>query len=282
MENKNLFKVNLAIAFRWALKYDKRLFMNLLDMFKEFNFNEHGLLDNYIIDESVNIIEVLTTAINECGDYESILSFTWLFDRRVEYYDYTNYKYTLAEEHPYKELIPIIKEKRNWLEKNGISNWRKSLNHEKHQHFRFWINKILTANTDKDNNLYNKILHLSLLPNNDTRVFSHLYLCDNHNNKTDSFNQILKYILDNNIIPDIHKKQVEFIDPINPDRHNPRMVKTSGAIFGFSYLVSLTGNELKDIYKTKIKKHHLGYLEKQSWAYVNAGDDNSLYYIYIK
>lgn len=289
MEKELLDKANtkllLGIAINWASKNDGILYHNIDHIYGRYNIDinlndkEEMKVVNYIR-ENYDINEILSMAV-EKADFDDIIKLSGIF--LYSHHNWSpigiyDWKYKENKENPYSFINPKIKYKIRDLESKNYK-WHKSKDHIKHKHFRFWINRFLE---NKDEKIYN----MRLFVENDTRCFETLHVGNNYN--SDLFDIILQYILDNDIVPDPHNKELEvpdFVEKYNP--YNTRKIKASGVEGGFWYLVYLTAEELYDIYKTKVNKRKLSIHEKALFSYINTYGKNPYYentkfYIYIK
>jgi hypothetical protein len=269
----------LTPVFNWAYENDLTLYRNLDKHFDAFKSRsmwscEEDQMRSILKNTEFNPLDFLTRAVNK-ADYNDTLRFRWTFtyDRSVNKgeADY-EWKYGNMKEHPYTALIPLIDERMKYLKDNNLDDWHKSEDHDKHDHFRYWINNFLTED---------KLFSMRLFVENDTKALDTLYI---GTNQYQEFNEILKYILENNICPDPHHKELIVSDFANPDIYNPRKINSSGQFGGFWYLVYLTSTELREVYKTKIKKNRLSERDKAVWAYINAHkheDYPTKFYVFI-
>jgi hypothetical protein len=263
------FKMLLTAVFNWAYNNDLDLYKNLDSTFEAFECRS-GLsqeqtkqIYNYAIPDQQTVIKLLSKAIT-LADYHDTLKFSWTF---ITNNNSTNkghgsyeWKYSSFVSHPYSELIPLIKAQMELLEEKGLNSWSKSIDIEKHTHFRWWMNHFLEV--DRAISLRFFVQHTGNVQSFDT-----LYVGTNQN---EAYHAIIQFILDQNIVPDPCYKSLDVPDFVNPDHYNPRPIKSSGRFGGFNYLVYLTGRELKEIYKTKIVEDDLNYMEKAIWSYINA------------
>lgn len=282
----------LDVIAEWAKNNDIRLYENIDDIFSVFHLRNKSYNDNMDDEQKkrqtkfrkeelskgdFDPIPLFIKAI-ELADFHDALKFNWLFVNQGGNRDHS-YVYGCFEEHPYISLRPYIKERHKWLENNGLASWRKSTNRYRNEHFRYWIRHIME---DMDN----KTIHMKLFPiaEGNSVADTHLNICGNYHEGKEVFDAILQYVLDNNIITDPHRKELRFLDPINPDHYSDRIIKVSGAFGGFGGFVSLTALELQEIYKTKIKKRKLNYFDKANWAFINAcpKNDRVKFYIYMR
>lgn len=262
----------LHVVFEWSYSNDIKLYKNLDDCFSAFDCRNSSIEECKKLAKKEKItsydglkpLPVLIEALTKT-DYEDTMKFRRAFIQRLsnsyikdyQYIVYSN-KQPSPEEHPYLEIIPHIEKRLQELKNTGLDSFRKSNDMSKNTHFRWWINNLLT-----NKNHYN----LRLFPENDTNCFDTLYV---GNKEDQEFNIILQYILDNNIIPDPYKKEIQVPDFLNPDFHNPRYLRNSCREGGFSYLVYLTAKELNEIYNTKLVKSKICVLQKPLWAYINS------------
>ena len=261
----------LHVVFEWAYKNDKRLYKNLDDCFSAFDCRNSSIDEckklakkEKVTYDNLKPIPVLIQALTKT-DYGDTIKFRQTFIQRgsnsyIEDYQYVVYsnKQPNSEEHPYLEVVPHIDKRLKELKNTGLDSFRKSDDVSKNEHFRWWINNLL--NNEKH-------YRLRLFPENDTNCFDTLYVGSKEDQE---FNAILQYILDNHIIPDPHKKEIQVPDFLNPDHYNPRYLKNSCREGGFRYLVYLTAKELNEIYASKLSKSKISVLQKPLWAYINS------------
>lgn len=268
----------LTPVFNWAYENDLTLYRNLdrtFEAFKSRNMlsGEERQMREILKRIKFDPIDFLTRAINK-ADYHDTLKFRWTFiDRSLNNGDGTyEWECGSMEDHPYASLIPLIEERMKYLQDNNLDDWHKSTDHDKHDHFRYWINKFLTED---------KLYSMRLFVENDTKAIDTLYI---GTNQYQEFNEILKYILENNICPDPQRNELIVADFANPDIYNPRKIVSSGQFGGFWHLVYLTSTELREIYKTRIKKNRLSKRDKAVWAYINALKEDEFltkFYLFI-
>lgn len=278
-------KFLLHCVIQWAYNNDKRLYENMDAYFNSFecrhdlNDKEKSLTNEIILSTDFDPKEFLKEAIAKC-DYHDMLKFNWCFINEGNRKG--SYVYGVFEEHKYKFLIPFIKEQEKFLKENNLLAWNKSTDIKKYEHFRWHIQNFI-------DNPKNRIHSLGLLPvfSGNLNADTFLNIGSSYNDDSNTFKSILIYILENNIVPDYNYKEIEFHDPINPDHDNVRKINKSGKHPGFWYLVYLKGDDLKWIYKNKIKKNKLSYIDKCNWNYINnlPKEDNSFYtklFLFIK
>jgi len=269
-------------VFEWAYDNDLDLYKNLDQAFDARKVR-HGVTEEqktYLRESNLLLLnspkELLAKAI-ELGDYEDVLNFRFAFcinnDSTNKGHGSYTWKYSSFAPHPYSSLIPIIDQQMLLLDEKGLATCRKSLNEEKHSHFRYWMKEFL-----KENNYYS--LRFFVQSTGNTRCFDTLHL---GNNESEGYQLILQYILDYHICPDKHYSKVEVPDFVNPDNYQPRYITSSGRFGGFNYLVYVTAEELQEIYKTKLNKRKLNYLEKAFWGFVNAcsKDKETKFYLFL-
>lgn len=278
MELKDLtLRELLTIVFEWAYKNDTQLYRNLDDHFSAFDcrnsisHDRQEMVRGFRQDGDLDPLPLLFLAINK-ADFHDTLRFTWSFITGGGRNRLDDYVYDRNTPHSYVSLFPVIEERMVYLKSKKLDDWHKSEDHGKHQHFRYWINKFLSDD---------KYYHLRLLVENDTRCFQ---ILDLGSKEDESFKNILSYILENNICPDVHRQSLEVQDFINPDYFNERKITTSGRAHGFRYFVYLTASELKEIYDTKIIKRKLDYFDKANWSFIKEmekGDEKTRFYLFI-
>lgn len=169
--------------------------------------------------------------------------------------------------------------------------WRRHTDIVNLNHPLYCLNMLLTNS---------KFYSMMLFPENDTRVFNAIYLCSktfNHElsdlndyiegmNKSsnldscdNSFRIIIEYLMNEGLINDPHHDKIAVPDFVNPDNINVRYLTRSVNNNWFRYLIYITGNELKELWETKINKN---YVDKQAWSYILNGDGNIKYYMWIR
>lgn len=179
------------------------------------------------------------------SDYEDTLKFRRSFNKGLN--DYQN-----AEE--------FITRRQEDLASRGMNEWHRSEDEAKHKHFRFWMNHL---KGDKGH----VSLRFFVVNSGNVRPFDTLYA---GTNEEQIFQAVIDYILENKICPDPHHKKLEVPDFVNPDYYNPRYITSSGRFGGFHYLVYLTAEELKEIYRTKINRKRLHPSDKAMWGFINS------------
>lgn len=268
----------------WAGKNDKILYNNLDYIFEDFkcrnSFTYEDVketLNKIKINENITVLELLIEALNK-SDYHDTLRFMWTFQIDSSQNSYIKeWKYESRTPNPYSDIIPYITARLKYLEENNLDDWHKSKDIIKHKHYRWWIQNILDGEESK-------IYSMMLFHENDTRCFNALHLGNNMDDNC-TFNILLKYILDEYIIPDPHHSELTVPDFANFDYDNPRKLTKSAKFGGFHGLIYLTAEELQYIYKNKIKKYNIDMYEKNVWAYINSlkyDPDNERFYILIK
>lgn len=260
----------LGIAMMWARKNDNILYANLDYSFGSYelglDLNDKELMKKvkYTL-ENNKIEDILKESIYR-SDYDDATSLYMTFQashRNWNPGDIYNWKYDSFKENNYSFMNELIDNKRNELRKTGYDNWHKSKDHIKHNNFRYWINRLKEGKEEE-------ILSLRLFVENDTKCFDTFRLCNNYHQKN-VFNSIMEYILDNDICPDKHYKELKVPDFVaKHSMYNTRKITSSGEFGGFYYLVYLTAEELQDIYKNKINKRKISELNKPIWAYINS------------
>jgi len=216
IQNINELSLNelLTSAFDWARINDKKLYKNMDNGFDAFKCRQ-GLEINkksVVIKDKSDVIRFLIEGLNK-SDYHDTLKYTWTFINGGGNSDEDIYRLFAnitpnPEDHPYLEIIPYIDQRMKDLKSKKLDTWHRSEDHVKHKHFRWWIRNILKRE---------KSYAMRLFVENDTRCFDTFSIAD-----IDSvgFKEILNYILDNNICPDIHHKSLIVPDFVNPDFYN--------------------------------------------------------------
>jgi len=283
MKTKNLtLNMLLKTVFDWAYDHDLDLYKNLDHAFDERTVRNgvSGEENTFLRESNLSLLnsplELLAQAI-ELADYEDTLNFRFAFcinhhSTNKGHGSYT-WKYSSCTPHPYSSLIPLIDQQMSLLEQQGLAEFRKSKNENKHSHFRYWMKEFL-----KKDVYYS--LRFFVQSTGNTRCFDTIHL---GSNDSEGYQLILHYILDHYICPDKHYSKVEVPDFVNPDNYQPRYIKSSGRFGGFNYLVYVTAEELQEIYKTQLNKRKLNYLEKAFWGFVNAcsKDKETKFYLYL-
>jgi hypothetical protein len=284
--NLSDFSLNMLLTavFNWSYENDLVLYRNLDSVFEAFRCRnaispeQSSQMSTSKIFKTYTAFELLVKALEQ-ADFQDTLKFRRTFEinnnSTNKGHGSYDWKYSSFTPHPYSELLPLIKEHMSSLEEKGLCDWHKSENHGKHYHFRYWINRFLTEKTHFS-------LRLFVLETGNVKTFDTLHIGSNDSD-SEVFKIIMQYILDRNICPDPHYAKLEVPDYVNPDHHNPRYLTKSGTFGGFNYLVYLTGSELKEIYKTKLNKRKLNYLEKTHWGFINASstDKETKYFLFI-
>lgn len=276
------FEMLLHTVFDWSYDNDVTLYKNLDYIFEAFHIRnsisqeEKKQIHNADVWETHSVMELLLRAI-ALADYEDAMNFRFTFiinnnSTNKAHYTY-DWKYSKEVSHSYSALIPAIETKLHDLKEEGLDTWHKSTNHKKHQHFRWWINHFM----EKDQYFP---LRFFIQHTGNTRCFDTLHAGSNNDQL---FPIIMQYMLDHNICPNPHYKKIEVPDYVNPDNHHERTITSSGRQGGFNYLVYLTGDEMKEIYKTKINKRKLSYMDKAFWGYVNAvsKEKETKFYLFV-
>jgi hypothetical protein len=271
-------------VFDWAYNNDLDLYKNLDGTFDAFNCRNSVSPEQRKetcrkeLFETNTPLYLLDRAI-EISDYQDTLKFKWAFvlnnnSTNKGHFSY-DWKYSSDKPNPYSSLTPIIEARLAFLERNGLADWHKSEDHTKHSHFR---QRLSTLQLNDGSSHYQ--LRFFVLNTGNVRSFDTINV---GSSDSDSYAAILQYILDKNICPDPHYAKLEVPDFANPDSHNPRYITSSVRLGGFNYLVYLTASELKEVYKTKIKSAKLNYVEKATWAYINASstDKETKFFLFL-
>jgi hypothetical protein len=274
MDNLSLNMI-LKTLYDWSYDGDKDLYKSLQDLFGEsrlrggVNEEQRKILFEANILKKYTIIELFQQAIGR-SDFQDTIK----FGRLIQIMNDKNLPTDSSmKPQPYSVLTPDIGARNQFLRENGLDDWHKSLDHEKHGHFRYWMNYFLTENKHFS-------LRFFIVNTGNTRCFDTLHI---GSNESEAFNVIFQYILNENICPDPHQQKIEVPDFVNPDNYNQRYINYSGRFGGFWYLVYLTGKELKEIYKTKINKRKLNYMEKAYWGFINSTslDKETKFFLFI-
>lgn len=224
--------------------------------------------------QKYNLVKLFNLAILE-SDYYRMYILRWIiedYNKNLEFYNLG-----------YDPIITLNDISDNWkirndyLKENNLDDWRKSEDKYLHKHYYWWINNLI----NKEN------YTLWLLECNGTRIFNTFHMENYSDNELS--NILLKYILDNNIIPDQIDSDCE-IDIINPfiknDYYNGFKMKYSSNIGGFWYKVYLTAEELQKIYKNigeeQAKELYVYNFFNYINSLVNNGKEDTKFYLYFE
>jgi hypothetical protein len=274
----------LTAVFDWAYNNDLDLYKNMDGTFEAFNCRnsvsqeQREEMRHKELFETNTPLYLLARAV-EISDFQDTLKFKWTFllnsnSTNRGHFSY-DWKYSSDKPNPYSSLTPLIEARLSFLERNGLADWHKSEDHDKHRHYRQRLNTL-----QLNNGTFHFQLRFFVLNTGNVKSFDTIHV---GSNDSDSYNAILQYILDKNICPDPHYAKLEIPDFANPDIYSPRYITSSARLGGFNYLVYLTASELQEIYKTKIKRAKLNYIEKATWAFINASstDKETKFFLFI-
>ncbi|ADO59860.1 hypothetical protein [Paenibacillus polymyxa] len=264
----------LTKVFNWAYENDPVLYKNLDLHFKAQHcrsaLSEDEMREVFLLKlvSKDDVLKLLTKAIT-LSDFHHTNKFSWVFGNSL------SYKEAGSEEwkDSYRDVISQIQTHFDLLRDRGFDSWHKSTDLKKHNHFRFWMNKFL-----RDDQLY--FLRFFVQHTGNLQSFDTLYV---GTNESESYHAIIQYILDQNICPDPHHKELQVPDFVNPDIYNPRSIQSSGRFGGFHYLVYLTAAELQEIYETSLLNEQFNYMEKSMWSYINASstDKETRFFLFL-
>lgn len=261
----------------WAYKEDRRLYENIDEVFSSHSMSNGDKLEKEILIQvsRETITDFFIAAIRQ-ADYQDILKFTWLFINKGGREG--RHVYESFENHSYIHLRPYIDHRLKFLIENNLADWQISVNHRKHSHHRYHIERLIKNEDNRVNTMY-------LFPvfSGNVVATEKLRLCNNHDDP--NFNLILLYILNQGIVQNPHYKTIEIGDLFRSSMYNGHHLTNSINTGGYHHLLYLKTSQLKEIYK-KVNKRKLTYLDKATWGYINAcpKEDSSFYtkfFIYI-
>lgn len=270
--------------FEWSYDNDRRLYCNLDDHFSAHHYRNQiseELSGNLIRlgnnQKTIDLVKtkdfspevVMNLALNKC-DYHDSRRFMWTFtaggsNRNDEY------KYQSNEEHQYSFMINLIKEYESVLESKGLATFRKSLDYEKHKYLRDRLERFI-----EKGHYDNRITLLISYPGDSkvNQIFS-----------LGIYDEVLKYILNNNIVSDPHTKSL-YYRPFGFDGNGCNNLFEIKNLLGYSGgLIYVTTSELIEIYNN-IPKHKIEKIDKAEWAYIKSLEknhwENVRFYIHIE
>ncbi len=204
-----------SIIFETTWSTDHTLYKNLDEHFDAFRCRhavtdeEKNFLRNSESYDNPNYNDILLKALAK-SDHNDVLKFNWTFVSKGG-----NSKNSLAypdqKENPYAWIIPYIKGRTQQLKDQHLYFWNRSEDHSKHSYFRQKIERTMT-------NENSKYYRLNLIDGSNFHRVS---------DYSDMFSKIfLQHILDANICPDTHNKELEYHCPLESGDY-PRMIKGS-------------------------------------------------------
>ncbi|WP_252251213.1 hypothetical protein [Clostridium sp. VAP52] len=221
-----------------------------------------------------SLVELFQKAMLE-ADYYRLHQLYWTisnYNEKIKDYKLNNESIVKKE-----ELSEMFKTRIAELKDLNLDSWRKSNDEVLHHHYYYWINHLMN---DEDYTLW-------ALEYSDTNIFDIFHL-SNYGYKTLP-KILLKYILDNNIIPNQMdlKSELNLISPfVTHKGHNGYKIKYSSDMGGMWYKIYLIARELQEIYKSvgsaKIRKMNT----MPFFSYVNALKDDyekdTKFYLYFE
>lgn len=266
--------------------FGSQLYKRDILLYDEFEkiFNHNYVTLSYYDEESKNKVDEIQKLINsfsindllleiiKISDYSNLFKIKWVVNSCID--KKGKYNFIEGAQIDFQSIKKEIVINENKLKFKKLDSFRKSEIKEIHNHYWFWINRLMC---DESTNF-----SMWVFEYNDTLLFNMFHLSNNGDKRLS--NIILKYITDNNIIPD-QSDMKESYKIIHPFVKNITF-EYSGDIGGFYYKIYLTAKELKDIYKT------IGYRNSRKlgcnrfFAYINMFKNNNeldrKFYFYFK